>query len=191
GERLAGLIEGFLAAEDQNGSGIELEPDALDLGELVRREVELIAADSPDHDLSVTVDQKPLTVHADRERIAQVGINLVTTAVKYPPAGGEIHVEVRRHGSSIRTSVQDRGLGIPAQHQPRVFSKFFRGEARASGIPGVGLGLALSREIIEAHGGRIEFTSVENRGSTFWFELPAYDEVRSAPPPKGVSGMRK
>jgi signal transduction histidine kinase len=185
GERLAGLIEGFLAAEDRNGSGIELAPDAVDLGELIRREVELIAADSPDHDLSVTVDQKPLIVHADGERLAQVVINLVTNAVKYSPAGGAIRVEVRRHGDTIRASVQDEGLGIAAEHQSRVFSKFFRGEARASGIPGVGLGLALSREIVEAHGGRIEFTSVENRGSTFWFELPAYAQNPAVVPQKG------
>jgi signal transduction histidine kinase len=173
GERLAGLIEGFLAAEETNGAGLELESGELDLGELVRREVGLIAADSPEHELEVDVDGGPLTVRADGERIAQVVINLVTNAVKYSPAGGRIRVDVRRRGKSIRTSVQDEGLGIPAEHQSRVFSKFFRGEARASGIPGVGLGLALSREIVEAHGGRIDFTSVEDRGSTFWFELPA------------------
>ena len=137
GERLAGLIEGFLAADDRNGTGIELAPDAVDLGELVRREVELIAADSPDHDLSVTVDQKPLTVHADGERLAQVVINLITNAVKYSPSGG---VDPGRGpagtADTVRASVQDEGLGIAAEHQSRVFSKFFRGEARASGIPG-------------------------------------------------------
>ena len=191
GERLAGLIEGFLAADDRNGTGIELAPDAVDLGELVRREVELIAADSPDHDLSVTVDQKPLTVHADGERLAQVVINLVTNAVKYSPSGGAIRVEVRRHGHTIRASVQDEGLGIASEHQSRVFSKFFRGEARASGVPGVGLGLALSREIVEAHGGRIDFTSVEDKGSTFWFDLPAYEQESAGRPLKGVSRLAK
>jgi signal transduction histidine kinase len=180
GERLAGLIEGFLAAQERNGGGLELEAKPVDLGGLVRREVDLIAVDSPDHELSVEADAGPLTVVGDGERLAQVVINLLTNAVKYSPAGGRIRVRVHRQGATIVTSVQDEGLGIPAEHQARVFSKFFRGEARASGIPGVGLGLALSREIVEAHGGRIDFTSAENRGSTFWFELPIYQVVAGA-----------
>ena len=72
-----------------------------------------------------------------------------------------------------------------------MFSKFFRGEARASGIPGVGLGLALSREIVEAHGGRIDFTSAEDTGSTFWFELPVLEPAKAGHPSEGVSGLTR
>jgi signal transduction histidine kinase len=70
--------------------------------------------------------------------------------------------------------VTDHGLGIPTEDQPRVFTKFFRGQANESGIPGTGLGLAVSREIVEAHHGRIDFVSSRGRGSTFWMELPKY-----------------
>jgi signal transduction histidine kinase len=70
-------------------------------------------------------------------------------------------------------SVRDYGLGISDEARPRIFTKFFRGDAGTGGIGGMGLGLALSREIVEAHGGTMGFQSEVGRGSVFWFELPA------------------
>jgi signal transduction histidine kinase len=180
GRRLAGLIEEFLTAEEADRGRLELASTVVDLAALLRREVSLLADQTNDHEVVVDVPEHGLPVLGDRERLAQVVINLVANAIKYSPEGGRVTISGRLEGDVVRVLVEDEGLGIPKEHQSRVFTKFFRGEAKASGIPGVGLGLAVSRDIVEAHGGMIGFTSVESKGSTFWFELPAGHEARAA-----------
>ena len=92
---------------------------------------------------------------------------------------------MRTHHLAEKVSVKDEGLGIPSDQQERIFTKFFRGDAGATGITGTGLGLAVSREIVEAHGGRIGFDSDPGTGSTFWVELP---EARGE---RGVTTMKE
>ena len=100
--------------------------------------------------------------------------NLLDNARKYSSDDAPIAIEVTRRGTGIRVEVVDQGAGISAADHARVFSPFFRADrsrTRASG--GVGLGLALARRIVDAHGGTIDFASEPERGSRFWFELAA------------------
>ena len=152
---------------------------------LLVAEANLVRDKSQKHVIDVAVAPRALPVKGDPERLAQVIANLLGNAVKYSPGGGLVSVEGEIADGMARVHVRDGGIGVPDEHQSRIFTKFFRGSARESGIAGTGLGLAVSREIIEAHGGRISFTSEAGAGSHFWFELPletaAFAEAGSQP----------
>jgi signal transduction histidine kinase len=172
GSRLVSLVEEFLDVERVEAGQIRLREELLDLKPMLFQEARMISDDAPKHEIRVSVAASRLPVRGDLDRLAQVYGNLLTNAVKYSPEGGAVEVAGMLEASAVRVEVHDDGIGIPDEHQQRIFTKFFRGEARESGIAGAGLGLAVSREIVEAHGGRIGFTSKAGVGSTFWFELP-------------------
>jgi PAS domain S-box-containing protein len=111
-------------------------------------------------------------VDADPERVIQVLSNLVGNALKFTPTGGEVVVRAAAENGAVRFTVADSGIGIPADHLPHIFDRFWqarKGAARA----GAGLGLAISKGIVEAHGGRLDVESTEGAGTTFSFTLPA------------------
>jgi signal transduction histidine kinase len=177
--RLAELAEDFLDVRLLEEGRLELELHPVDIAQLAREQVRLFFSQARDHDLVLDLPDEPVTVPADRDRIAQVIANLLSNAIKYSPAGGRVTVALRRRASHAHLSVTDEGVGIAPEHQGRIFEKFFRGGAPAAGIPGTGLGLAVARTIVERHGGEVGFTSEENVGSTFWIDLPV--ERRQTP----------
>jgi signal transduction histidine kinase/DNA-binding response OmpR family regulator/CHASE3 domain sensor protein len=184
--RLTALINNFLDLQRIEAGGFTLSIEPLDLGPLLRQAVELYAGQSGNHEITLELADEPLRVAADEDRIAQLIGNLVSNAIKYSPAGGPVTIEASRVDGMARVSVVDRGLGIPAADQHSIFTKFFRVDSSDTReIGGTGLGLALCREIVETHGGRIGFASVEGNGSTFWFELPV-EVQRPAVAPRAI-----
>ena len=170
--RLAALLEDFLDVQRIEHEGVDLASERVDLATLLDEQAQLYAAQSPKHRLAVDLAERPLNVRGDPGRLAQVVGNLLSNAIKYSPDGGTVQLVAARSGNGVRIAVHDEGLGIPEEQQSRIFTKFFRGDAGATGITGTGLGLAVSREIVEAHGGVIGFDSDPGEGTTFWLELP-------------------
>lgn len=151
---------------------------------LEKTEVELRAlSDDTAGDLSAVLAAKKvsivnripagLKVDADSDKLSQVLMNLLDNAVKYNREGGEIIISAEAEGGNAKISVQDAGSGIPAEHLPRVFERFYRADkARSRELGGTGLGLSIVKHIVELHGGCVGVESAEGRGSTFWFTLP-------------------
>lgn len=115
-------------------------------------------------------------IRADREALSRALWNLLENAGKYSKTGTPIRVFARRQGDSVLVGVGDQGAGIPFGEREKIFEKFVRGaEAKRAGVRGVGIGLALVKRIIEAHGGSIQVDSEPGRGSTFTLVLPCHE----------------
>ena len=170
--RLGALVNDFLDVQHLEAGKLSIAKEMVDVGSVIRQQTELFAGQSPKHLLDVSLPPTPLPVRGDSNRLAQVVANLLSNAIKYSPDGGVVRVAGNRNDDVVRVSIQDEGVGIPAELQRDIFDKFVRGHATAEGIEGSGLGLAISRSLVEAHGGSIDFKSTKGRGSTFWFEIP-------------------
>jgi signal transduction histidine kinase len=169
--RLAALVSDFLDIRLLEDHRFPLQANELDIRPLVVGQAERLVARHPGHELELAVGEEPVVVVGDEQRLTQVVINLLSNAEKFSPADGRIRVGIEAGDTRVRVFVEDQGPGIPPEHADEVFEPFFRGDAAAAGIAGAGIGLALCRRIIEAHGGRIGFENLRP-GARFWFELP-------------------
>lgn len=121
--------------------------------------------------LDVRVDDGLSNIHADKNRLEQVLVNLIHNAVKFTKPGGRITLGAEAVQGGVRCAVRDTGVGIPSESLTRIFERFYRVDSSRTGS-GTGLGLSISRHIVEAHGGKIWAESEEGRGSVFYFEIP-------------------
>jgi two-component system OmpR family sensor kinase len=151
-----------------------LQKESVDLKEVGECAIAVVAPVAEEKGIRVEADLSSATVTADRLRLEQVAINLMTNAVRYNKPNGTVKIRSGRSGSKAFVEVKDSGIGIPKEMLDRVFDRFFRvDDSRNSGTGGTGLGLAICRSIVEAHGGTVNAESEVGRGSTFRIEFPA------------------
>jgi signal transduction histidine kinase len=177
-ERLGRLVDQLLDLSRLESGEVPLRIEALPLQPLVDDLISEIDVALPGRGVRVRNDVPAdlPALSADRERVHQVLFNLVDNAVRFTPDGGSVTISARRRNGSVEVAVADTGAGIEAEHLPRLFERFYRADAaRTRGEGGTGIGLAIARSVVEAHGGRISAESEPGRGSVFTFDLPAAD----------------
>lgn len=171
--RLSTLINDFLDLQRIESGRLTYHLESIDLIPLLNEALALFSSDKTKHAFQITALSSPLIVHADADRIQQVLTNLLSNAVKFSPNGGTIRVEAQQQEGFVVVKMSDEGIGIAAEMVPQLFRKFFRVDNAATRqIGGTGLGLALVKQIIEAHGGQVWVESTQGEGSIFSFSLP-------------------
>ena len=172
--RLLTIVDDLLLMAQIQSGGVPLQLGEVMLNDLVARSGEAARPLAAGKEIEVDIDAEPgIAAEGDQARLGQVVDNLLSNAIKYTPPGGKVSITMTRSGETATIAIRDTGIGIPAGEQGQLFSRFFRSSnARASGVQGTGLGLAITRGIVEAHGGTIDFDSVEGSGTTFRVTLP-------------------
>ena len=171
--KLERIVEHLLDLGRIESGRLRLDKQPTDLGQLVRNTTKAMEALSDRHRLVSELVTEPLVATLDAKRVEQVLRNLLDNAIKYSPAGGTVTVQVYGDQQQILLAVSDEGIGIPAEEWDRIFERFHRVENEITRrLRGAGLGLAVCRGIVEAHGGRIWVESQPGAGSTFCFTLP-------------------
>ncbi|MBN8229941.1 HAMP domain-containing histidine kinase [Corallococcus macrosporus] len=185
--RLDQMVGDLLDATRIEAGKLELQPQVRDTRELARSVVELYQSGDSGHMLELVVPDTPVLVRADPARLEQVLNNLVSNALKYSPSGSRVEVSVRGDAEQVVVAVADQGIGMSPEDLKNLFVPFQRAGNAKQRAPGVGLGLSVSRRIIEAHGGRIEVESQPGQGSVFRVHLARVSSSAGPPEPPAPS----
>ncbi len=184
-DRLIRLVNDLLLLSKADFQALNMKPETVDVRLLARRSVRKLwpQGEARGVHLEVAAPDEPLLALADADRVEQVLVNLLDNAIKFSPSGSTVTVRVAQDGveqgepTPVSVSVEDEGVGIPAQDLPRLFERFYRvDQARSRDRGGSGLGLSIAQALVEAQGGHIWLESEEGRGTTVYFTLPSPEE---------------
>jgi PAS domain S-box-containing protein len=175
-ERLTQLMASFVNVYKIQSGKLALHKKSFDIDSLISEVVSDFQYTTKSHIVEHIKSTKAI-VFADKERVAQVLINLISNAIKYSPGADKVAINAYKDSKNVTVSVQDFGLGIPKEEQGKIFDRFFRVRGKKeNNITGLGLWLYISKEIVLQHKGKIWIESTEGKGSTFSFSLPLKDE---------------
>ena len=188
GAHLLDLINEFLDIARIDGR-ISLTSEAVDIGPALRETVGLIGPLASERQIAISIvgELDTCLVAADRQRLRQVLLNLLSNAVKYNRHGGTVEVRVDLADGSCESDVRDQGPGMSPEGLERLFVPFERLDADRTAVEGSGLGLVLSKLLVEAMGGSLGVTSTLGQGTTFTLEFPVADAGRYADPQAGAA----
>ena len=164
---------------------VPMNREPVALRPLVDRVVAEVAVGRPDRRLEVRnlIEASLPPVNADRERLHQVLFNLLDNAFRFTPSGEQVTIQAARHPEGCEVTVEDTGPGIPEEHRPLVFERFYRVDpSRSRGDGGTGIGLAIARSVVQAHGGRIWAENADGHGARFRFVLPLAERPKESRP---------
>jgi two-component system phosphate regulon sensor histidine kinase PhoR len=170
-KKLQGLINDLLDVSKIQAGRLEYALQPVNLTELISQSVENARHVNPNFNIENRVTNG-LLINGNEERLDQVLTNLINNAVKYSPSDNNIVIDAVKQNDKVRVSITDNGIGLSAEQQERIFERFYRVEDKKFMSSGLGMGLYISREIINNHNGKIGVNSDLGKGSTFYFDLP-------------------
>ncbi len=175
-DRVVQMVEELLELSRIESGQAPMASEPVDMAVVAERAVNRMQTQAERKSQALTLTAEPglPAIVGDAARLEQALVNLVHNAIKFTGEGGSIDVSVRRENRAVTVSVSDTGVGIPASEVPRVFERFYKVD-RARGERGTGLGLAVVKHTVEAHGGSVSVESVPGKGSTFRFAIPVAD----------------
>jgi PAS domain S-box-containing protein len=170
-ERLSKLVNELLDVSKIKLGRLEYKKEPFVLSNLAKEIVANMQEISESHKLELLLESESM-VYADKDKITQVMVNLLSNAIKYSPGKRDVGIRIYERDGKVYTSIKDRGVGIDKNDQDKIFQRYYRSKSQEKKFPGLGIGLYVSKEIVNKHGGDLELTSLKGKGSTFSFWLP-------------------